>query len=47
MLLDELKDSYYYSLMYDASDKGSIKVFPFCIQFLSATDVKKGAFLLV
>ncbi|CAF2633550.1 unnamed protein product [Rotaria sp. Silwood2] len=40
-LLDDLKKSFYYCLMYDASNKGNMKVFPFCVQFLSSTGVKK------
>ena len=41
-LIDKLKISHYYSLMYDASNKGNIKVYPFCVQFLSSTRMKKG-----
>jgi hypothetical protein len=44
-LIHELKQSFFYSLMYDASNKGNIKVFPFCVQFLSRTGVRKGIFL--
>ena len=44
LLLDDLKKSFYFSLLYDASNKGNTKVFPFCVQFLSATGVKKGLF---
>ncbi|CAF3250102.1 unnamed protein product [Rotaria sp. Silwood2] len=36
-LLDDLKQSFYYSVMYDANNKGNIKVFPFCVPFLSIT----------
>ncbi|CAF1396996.1 unnamed protein product [Rotaria sp. Silwood1] len=46
-LLDDLKQSYYYSLMYDASNKGNMKVYPFCVQFLSTTGVKKGIIDLI
>jgi hypothetical protein len=43
-LLDDLKKSFHYSLLYDASNKGNTKVYPFCVQFLSSTGVKKGIF---
>jgi len=43
-LLDDLKQSFYYSLHYDASNKGNTKVFPFCVQYLSSSGVKKGMF---
>ncbi len=33
-LLDDLKQSFYYSLLFDASNKGNTKVYPFCVQFL-------------
>ncbi|CAF4530924.1 unnamed protein product [Rotaria socialis] len=36
-----------YSLLYDASNKGNTKVFPFCVQFLSSTGVKKGMVNLI
>ncbi|CAF4614203.1 unnamed protein product, partial [Rotaria sp. Silwood2] len=40
-LLDDLKQSFYYSVMHDANNKGNIKMFPFCVQFLLITGVKK------
>ncbi|CAF4165969.1 unnamed protein product [Rotaria sp. Silwood2] len=41
-LLDDLKQSLYYSLHFDASNKGNTKEYPFCVQFLSSSGVKKG-----
>ncbi|CAF1150096.1 unnamed protein product [Adineta steineri] len=41
-LLDDLKKSFYYSLHFDASNKGNTKLYPFCIQYLSSSGVKKG-----
>ncbi|CAF3611196.1 unnamed protein product [Rotaria sp. Silwood1] len=46
-LLDDLKKSSYFSLLYDASNKGNAKLFPFCVQFLSATGVRKGIIDLI
>jgi hypothetical protein len=43
-LFEDLKEFYYYSLMYDASNKGNIKGYPFCVQFLSTIGVKKDCF---
>lgn len=43
-LLDDLKQSLYYSLHFDASNKGNTKVYRFCVKFLSSTGVKKGMF---
>jgi len=43
-LLEDSKESYFYSLTYDASNKGNMKVYPFFVQFLSTTGVKKGFF---
>jgi hypothetical protein len=43
-LLDDLKQSFYYSLLFDASNKGNMKFYPFCVQFLSPSGVKKGIF---
>ena len=40
-LLDDLKKSMFFSLLYEASNKGNTKVFPCCCQFLSNTGVKK------
>jgi hypothetical protein len=44
-LINELKNAFYYSLMYDASNKGNVKMFPFCVQFLSVIGVRKGIVL--
>ncbi|CAF4524758.1 unnamed protein product, partial [Rotaria sp. Silwood2] len=38
-LLDNLKKSSYFSLLYDASNKGNAKLFPFCVQFLSVIGI--------
>ncbi|CAF1304803.1 unnamed protein product [Rotaria sordida] len=46
-LLDDLKNSSYFSLLYDAGNKGNAKLFPFCVQFLSVTGVKKGIIDLI
>jgi hypothetical protein len=43
-LISDLKKSLYYCLMYDASNKGNMKLYPFCVQFLSSIGVKKGMF---
>ncbi len=43
-LLNDLKKSFHYSLLYDAGNKGNTKVYPFCVQFLSFTGVKKDIF---
>jgi hypothetical protein len=43
-LPDDLKQSFYCSLHFDASNKGNTKVYPFCVQFLSSSGVKKGMF---
>ncbi|CAF5108051.1 unnamed protein product, partial [Rotaria sp. Silwood1] len=39
--------SSYFSLFYDASNKGNAKLFPFCVQFLSVTGVRKGIIDLI
>ncbi|CAF1463507.1 unnamed protein product [Rotaria sp. Silwood1] len=41
VVLEEIKNAFYYSLSYDASNKGNLKAYPFCIQYLSDTGVKK------
>ncbi|CAF2869534.1 unnamed protein product [Rotaria sp. Silwood2] len=46
-LFDDLKQSLYYSLHFDASNKGNTKVYPFCVQFLSLSGVKKGIVNLI
>jgi hypothetical protein len=43
-LLDDLRQSFYYSLHFDASNKGNTKVYSFCVKFLSSSGVKKGMF---
>ena len=40
--LKEIKNAFYYSLSYDASNKENLKAYPFCIQYFSDIGVKKG-----
>ena len=42
VVLEEIKNAFYYSLSYDASNKGNLKTYPFCIQYFSDIGVKKG-----
>jgi hypothetical protein len=41
-VLTEVKEAYHYSIMFDASNKGSVKFFPVCVQYFSKFGVKKG-----
>lgn len=41
-LIDELHESRFYSLSFDASNKGTIKTYPFAVQYFSSVGVKKG-----
>jgi len=42
IVLEEIKLAFYYSLAFDASNKGSLKTYPFCVQYFSNIGVKKG-----
>ena len=42
IVLKEIQNSFYYSLSFDASTKGSLKFYPFCVQYFSDSGVKKG-----
>jgi hypothetical protein len=42
IVLEEIKLAFYYSLAFDASNKGNLKTYPFCIQYFSDVGVKKG-----
>ncbi|CAF1359389.1 unnamed protein product [Rotaria magnacalcarata] len=41
VVLEEIKNAFYYSLSYDASNKGNLKAYPFCIQYFSNIGVKR------
>ncbi|CAF1470842.1 unnamed protein product [Rotaria magnacalcarata] len=41
-VLTEVKQAYFYSIMFDASNKGNTKFFPVCVQYFSKIGVKKG-----
>jgi hypothetical protein len=41
-LIDELLNARFYSLSFDASNKGSCKTYPFTVQFFSVVGVKRG-----
>lgn len=41
-LIDELLESRFYSLSFDASNKGNIKTYPFAVQYFSNIGVRKG-----
>ncbi|CAF1117631.1 unnamed protein product [Didymodactylos carnosus] len=41
-LIDELSESRFYSLSFDASNKGNCKTYPFAVQFFSNIGVKRG-----
>jgi hypothetical protein len=41
-VLKEIKSAHYFSLSFDASNKGSLKMYPFCVQYFSDVGVKKG-----
>ena len=40
-VLTEVKEAYFYSIMFDASNKGSTKFFPVCVQYFSKFGLKK------
>ena len=42
IVLEEIKLAFHYSLSFDASNKGNLKTYPFCIQYFSDIGVKKG-----
>ncbi|CAF3949635.1 unnamed protein product [Rotaria magnacalcarata] len=44
-VLTEVKEAYFYSIMFDASNKGNIKFFPVCVQYFSKIGVKKGCII--
>ena len=46
-VLTEVKEAYFYSIMFNASNKGSTKFFPVCVQYFSKFGLKKGCNLLV
>ncbi len=41
IVLKEIKFAFYYSLAFDASNKGNLKIYPFCVQYFSHVGVKK------
>lgn len=41
-MIDELYKSRFFSLSFDASNKGNIKTYPFAVQYFSKVGVKKG-----
>jgi hypothetical protein len=41
-VIQEMKLAFYYSLSFDASNKGNLKTYPFCVQYFSDVGVKKG-----
>jgi hypothetical protein len=43
-ILIDVKETYYYSIMFDATNKGNTKYFPVCIQYFSKFGVKKGCY---
>ncbi|CAF1073053.1 unnamed protein product [Didymodactylos carnosus] len=42
-ILNEIQFSQYFSMSFDASNKGNMKMYPFCVQYLSEIGVKKGS----
>ncbi|CAF4257829.1 unnamed protein product [Rotaria magnacalcarata] len=44
-VLTEVKEVYFYSIMFDASNKGNTKFFPVCVQYFSKIGVKKGCII--
>jgi hypothetical protein len=42
LVLKEIQNAFYYSFSFDASTKGSLKFYPFCVQYFSDLGVKKG-----
>ncbi|CAF3883283.1 unnamed protein product [Rotaria sordida] len=41
-ILDEVLEAHFYSISFDASNKGNTKTYPFVIQYFSDIGVKKG-----
>ncbi|CAF5148429.1 unnamed protein product, partial [Rotaria sp. Silwood1] len=41
-ILDEVLEARFYSISFDASNKGNTKIYPFVIQYFSDIGVKKG-----
>ncbi|CAF4683763.1 unnamed protein product, partial [Rotaria sp. Silwood2] len=41
-VIQEMKLAFYYSLSFDASNKGNLKTYPFCVQYFSDVGVKKA-----
>ncbi|CAF1405669.1 unnamed protein product [Adineta ricciae] len=41
-VLTEVKESHHYSIMFDASNKGTTKFFPVCVQYFSNLGVQRG-----
>ncbi|CAF1516743.1 unnamed protein product [Rotaria sordida] len=41
IVVEEIKLAFHYSLAFNASNKGNLKTFPFCIQYFSDVGVKK------
>ncbi|CAF1559557.1 unnamed protein product, partial [Adineta ricciae] len=41
-VLTEVKESHHYSIMFDASNKGTRKFFPVCVQYFSNLGVQRG-----
>jgi hypothetical protein len=44
-IIDEISESRFYSISFDASNKGNIKTYPFVVQCFSDTGVKKGKYI--
>jgi hypothetical protein len=42
LVIKEIRNAFYYSFSFDASSKGSLKFYPFCVQYFSDLGVKKG-----
>jgi hypothetical protein len=41
-VLKEMKFAHYFSFSFDASNKGTLKLYPFCAQYFSDVGIKKG-----
>ncbi|CAF4928632.1 unnamed protein product, partial [Rotaria socialis] len=46
-ILIEVKEACFFSIMFDASNKGNTKLFPVCVQYFSKFGVKKGIIDLI
>ncbi|CAF1285731.1 unnamed protein product, partial [Rotaria sp. Silwood1] len=46
-ILDEVLEARFYSISFDASNKGNTKTYPFVVQYFSDIDVKKGKYVLL